>query len=137
MVESLVTHPRMTWDLSHWLKPSSQVCGEKFFRFRKEMQPVCWTYQPVAFVSIDNVFHRFLRLPHGFDHLIAFGLHDPRVIRPLPDQQRRLDALDEKPGERAFRKSSSLSGSPTRRTNSALAGAPSREEGFSPTSAHY
>jgi len=93
--------------------------GEKFLRLSVKIQLVLYPQHTVAFVVVNEVFDGLVRLAHRLDHLLALALDNADVVPAVGDQERRLDVVDEKSGERDRISSSSFFGSPTRRLNSA------------------
>src|SRR5690606_17754160 len=61
---------------------------------RVELELVFVIVKAVAFVVLDQVFDLDAALAQRLYHLVAFGLVDARILRPLGDQQRGADAVD-------------------------------------------
>src|SRR5207247_123438 len=75
------------------LRPAAQVLLEDLLRRRVELQPVLRPREAVPLVGEHDVFDRLARLLHGSDDLVALRLLHARILRPLADQQRYLDAI--------------------------------------------
>src|SRR5437660_8408630 len=72
--------------------PSAEVVTEEFLGPSVEIGPIFRSSKSVAFVRVDNIDHLTMILLDSFDNLFRFGLFDPRIIGPLPYQQRSNDS---------------------------------------------
>ena len=84
----------MTTDVSFGLESATEVPGEKFFRLGVKMKLVLGPLEAMAFVAVDHVFHRLVRLAHCFHDLFAFLDNHTNIIGAMRDQERRLDPVD-------------------------------------------
>src|ERR1017187_3108914 len=79
--------------LRRGLRAAAQIERQELLGGREEAQVVLRTNEPVPLVGEDDVLDGLVVLPHGLNDLVALGLLDARIVRPLPDEQRRLDAI--------------------------------------------
>src|SRR5262249_60556795 len=79
---------------AHRLGAAAEVLGQELLGLGVEVETVFRPREAVAFVGVDDIFHRLAGGAQRFDDLIAFGLLDARVVGALTDEERRLDAID-------------------------------------------
>src|SRR5262249_7908427 len=72
---------------------ASQVAVEELPIRLRGLDAVLLLAEAVPFVGEHEVLHRHLVGTHRLDHLVTLDLQDPRVVRPLDDQQRLADVL--------------------------------------------
>src|ERR1035438_5463154 len=75
------------------LIPPSQIFRQKLLRRGIERHFVFGPGEAMPFVGEDEVFDGLVVLAHGRDDLVALRLVDARIVRPLANQQRRLDLV--------------------------------------------
>ena len=52
----------------------------------------------MAFIAINDVLDRLVRISHSRDHLFAFGCDDTGIVDSMRDQKRRSDFFNMKQG---------------------------------------
>ena len=73
---------------------SPQIPLHKPRRIPNRLDLIPAARKAVALVGVDVVAHVDAALAEAFDDLVAFGLHDARVVRALNDEEGRADLVD-------------------------------------------